>query len=374
MPEAKKPSTGKYIKNKAFEFGVLALGTFVLATGVARATNSASHKAETRNQPTLNFGDLGSLAVAQEIKPIPIKEVPELPGYGLRVTEKQREAIRLSTIQLDLTNMGQGLAAKCTGVKITINREPYIMSAGHCFTHFDPRIKPWVASPKSPNKALNFANPTNTIAIHDPIGSMYGYMAAGHEVSIPQGLDSALVRTDWIYRPSPNKGGGYLPRFFDKVRPLTYKVAFKKPLRGQQVALYSVPQAAKGFAVEQTGIYLGRTSRKLAEAIYLPKKNYDVVGINPTSPNNDPCYYGGSGSFALLANGQVLGPLSQSATLGYGPKKKIYNPNDKPLHLGILEYDLGLDIKDSQFSRFCFYSVPRRDSLSVMLRGFNNYP
>ncbi len=370
---AEKNSELSFSQARLIRAGVI-LSAFVSLAGAETASGVAASRSLTAELPLTN----------DETQPH-LKTIKELAGFGLEVTAKQRQQLKNSTIKLDAINKSNlSIHSSCTGLKIIANSLPYIITAGHCFRYLDPSIEGWINSRSPQTEALDFLNPTTNnyrFRIHDPTGSTYATIAEVQGISIPEGRDYALLSIDpnSIVKPPPDANkAGPVPRYFDQIPRLAYKAAFAEPLAGQEAAVYSVPDANNDLAVAETGIYLGRTSPNLKKYIKLPPNElFDVVAIKTSAPKNDGCQYGSSGSAAILADGHILGPLSERFNLGYGPRHKIYPPDSSLIfqkHFWRnIENDLGVRIDDPSFRTLCFYNVPSRETIPVMLTGFGHY-
>jgi hypothetical protein len=137
--------------------------------------------------------------------------------------------------------------------------------------------------------------------------------------------------------------------------------------------------------VRGVGRYIGRTT-----SVYNESEKFDVVGIpNVDKSDIDTCYFGGSGSSAVLATGMITGPLAQGNNVRYPEQStSYYNANNQqPIMDRIkdrLKYEEKLKIDLRQFNTLCLYAVadPRtvedlRDGFTNMMKVWNpadNYP
>jgi hypothetical protein len=96
-----------------------------------------------------------------------------------------------------------------------------------------------------------------------------------------------------------------------------------EPTAGEDVRQHTYSSRDNGSPIESTGTYLGRGG----DIVSGRSSDIDLVAIDPASVDLDACFYGASGSSAVLASGRITGPLSVRNTIGYGPDR-VLDPED----------------------------------------------
>jgi len=304
-----------------------------------------------------------------------LKSVDQLAGYNKKISKETRSILVNSTVQL--MNMGKNETGAfhpdCTGTKIIFKGQPYVLSAGHCFignVNVDyGQVDGWpaqnITNGSSDNYAVGLPGDTYPLALGDAVS-----------YELPQFGDLTLLRVQ------PNsKGSSPNLSQFDEIPGVNLDKQQQRPLPGEQVGLFSDPQANNFQPVMDTGRYLGRAVENFTDSAGMTRSYYlDLVGIDPRDPKGDACNFGSSGSMAVASNGYLFGPLSWRQSIGYESGVQNYADNtlyETKQRLNITEKQLGIDM--SQFATICGYQVinhssdPQKDSLESLVEGFDHF-
>lgn len=388
MSEKIKTNEAPNLRDRALKLGATLSSIVALASGNPEGQASVTKESLLPATPaTMLAPELTVLekTTQQELRPPRQKSIAELPGFGMEVNDTQRQALIDSTVKIVFQHKNHPewwWPPSCTGTKITAGGRNYITTAAHCFSEITHNkegrlVKGEGKYRNEKRKALNFLTPEQPYRYaisdaqdpnlpHNPYQTELMANVKGISVSM-EGKDYALLSIDEESIVVPEKSRS--SRYFEELKPLPYRLAYSQPLRGQQAALYSIPEYKyENRAVGGTGIYLGRI-------IEDPLIRYDVVAIGPKDVHEDECWFGASGSSAILADNHVLGPLARRVTIGYGPDRKVYKPDKKsPFAWQLTEYELGVRIPTNKFNTLCFFEVPKRDTVSHLITGLNNFP
>ncbi len=316
------------------------------------------------------------------------REPQELPGLKIHLGQETLNKIKDSTLELGLRTKGDTNSVympNCTAVKVLIpgHKEPYIMTAAHCFGNITGVPYGVFSDSLHPSyKAEEFSavSPLEYVVLDPQTGyetRVATPLAAIDKISIDtNNRDVALLHP--VIPPAAQKGP-LLVRSFENIPAIPLKIAEKAPIQGTPVALYGEPQANGFEPIATTGVYLGRVSYSTDPVIgsgpNIPGtvRQMDLVGINPSTPEEDNCNYGTSGSMALLPNGQLLGNLTLRTNSGYGPEKFMQPPDNidfDKYYRDIWAQQLNVNLDG--FTTICGYTVMDSQTPKDLITGFGH--
>src|SRR3989344_2328032 len=326
-----------------------------------------------------------------------LRNPQELPGLKIHLGREVLNKIKASTVSIG-TRLKVDFGGSpdwdwshgCTAVKVSIpgQKDPFIMTAAHCFSNITDVRSGTFTDPQNPqNKAENFTNisPYN-YAVLDPNGSFI------NRITLPVAtIDKLSISTDnkdvallhAVATAASPKAPYHGIRKFPDIPAIPLKVAAKEPIQGTPVALYGEP-VANGFEpVVGTGIYLGRVDFFEALPLFGPYNpavytQLDLVGINPPGPKKDHCNHGTSGSMALLPNGTLLGSLSMRISHGYGPNREVQLSGTAADSLDFDNYWRSiwakeLNVKLDDFAVICGYTIMNANTPSDLINGYKHF-
>jgi hypothetical protein len=321
-----------------------------------------------------------------------LRNPQELPGLKIHLGRETLNKLKASTVEIasrlkvDFGGSSDGgWSPSCTAVKVSIpgQKDPFIMTAAHCFGSITGVGSGAFTDSLNPsNKAENFTKVSPyEYAVLDPDADFYNRLALPvaiiDRISIgTDNKDVALLHAAAM-ATSP-KAPYHSVRKFADIPAIPLKVAEKVPIQGTPVALYGEPGANNFEPIIGTGVYLGRVSYSVAP---LPSgsnapdvyRQLDLVGINPPGPQEDNCNYGTSGSMALLPNGTLLGNLSFRTSHGYGLNREVQLPDSidfdnyqRPI------WEEELNVKLDDFEVICGYTVMDSNTPSDLIEGYKH--
>lgn len=322
-----------------------------------------------------------------------LRNPQELPGLKIHLGREILDKLKASTVEiasrLKIDFGGSpdgGWSPNCTAVKVFIpgQKDPYIMTAAHCFGYITGVGSGAFTDSLNPkNKAENFTNVSPyEYAVLDPSTDFNNRFALPvatiDKISIDTDNKDVALLHAVATAVSPKASYHGIRRFMD-VPAIPLKVIEKAPIQGTPVALYGEPQANNFEPIVGTGVYLGRISYSSARspsgsnvpAVY---RQLDLVGINPPGPQEDNCNYGTSGSMALLPNGTLLGNLSFRTSHGYGPDQEMQPPDSLDFDnywRSIWEEELNVKLGD--FAVICGYTVMDSSTPSDLIEGYRHF-
>lgn len=384
-----KPSPG--LKTKALKIGAgltsaLALSGLVYPQSARseRATTTGAVAAQTREHDSTRKSEVHSR----------LKNISELPGFGEKISTKQLETIKQSTVKLLVRERlsNNPWYESCTGVKISYQGREYIVTAAHCLglitgdkwgtmksgAYGYPGAKAMdVSSPKLSNWEFAVADPSLS-----PSDRELNPLATIGNISVSlEDQDMALMTVNEEPATMPNKGGPS----FGAIPAIPYEVLTKQSLPGQEVGQVGVPNDSGNQMLSATGIFLGTVQSAnfhtegiagtpIFDGTY---RRLAVTAINARGPNSDECRFGSSGSGAILADGSLRFSLTLRLSMGYGKWNKVF-PSDVPITLArsswtSWENALGVSVPTKKFNTLCFYSVPSSDIIDNLVAGIGNY-
>lgn len=346
-----------------------------------RASHSAQADGDSQDEITRITKILGSIDPSLEgISPSVIdgsslKSVNTLPGYGKKVTPELGEQLEQSTLQISYRQKGvnEPWQESCTAEKVELNGKFYMLTSNHCFGKYEQQESKGHGGPTT---YPNIRNLTKIIdadyefAILDPTESLEERVnsdpvayVTGIAVDESQITDLALLSAE----PTEE-----FKAFFDSMPALNLNRLMddsEEPELGQSVDVHSVPEDSDQTPVSNTGVYLGRM--EISGSV---SQTVDLVGLEASGPNQDACNYGGSGSMAVLASGQITGTLSWRNNTGYGKYDTYYPPDapatDVPYRLQEEQYT-GFDL--DRFDTICGYTVVKSgQTVSNLVKALDN--
>lgn len=361
------------LKHKAMKAGAIVFSGLALGAASAPSANAES-------EGHIRLPD-------QEVIQPRLKNIVELPGYKIRIGPEALIKLRSSTVEIiknaPISESESFWYPNCTGVKVTIpgSTDPYIMTAGHCFSELTGNKYGLFTDPESPgSKAKNYFNRALApISVADPLLSydqrIKRPLATINGLSInTNNKDLALLRV-------AQKGGPVdMGRSFDQIPSVDLKISEKAPIPGEQIGLFGVTAANNFELVSGIGRYIGRVRIPIENKNDLTPqyKLQDIVAINPDGPSKDVCNFGGSGLLGKRKDGSLLGPLAGRLNGGYGPNREFQNgaeflgetPEMYAYWSDFVQKALRVDV---QGYTLCFFTVLDKTTLPNLLQGFNNF-
>ena len=320
-----------------------------------------------------------------------LSSVSELPGFRMKVDQKERKILEDSTLTLlSRPKVAPGETQKSWGEVCTLNMiqipgykgtEQIASTAAHCLrgsgdtsgSNIDSSRPEAVDILPSLEDEYAVADPKEFPTLRRPIGYVRGISAN------QRGLDLALLRIE----PDDTRQPGERSRLLSDVHKQEYRPAIT-PVVGQQVALTSVPYAAGNNIGSRN--HIGSTvGRYLGDWYYATTngapRRVAIVGIKTPRPDNDRCNFGASGSSARLADKTTLSALSIRVNMGYrngtAQAEDLYyydsvtgefksrNPGRTTIEI---QRQLGVDL--SGFDTLCGYNLSSRENTGALMRGF----
>lgn len=312
-----------------------------------------------------------------------LKDITELPGYGMEVSEEQRQLLEDATLTVYehpdyyLKRDDPGDFLFCTAVKIALQGKKYLMGESRCFDSLTQRFslrerieagaKDYYPTAKHSGIQYNIRDPK--LAPH-----MYGLATVASVTGVA--VNDAYLNSHALLKvqaQAPNKNP-YLDRFedgrndtagkarpFDQIPALDYKPALDPPAAGQEAAIFAVtdlrtrPFDIEPRTVQGKGVYLGRVNGFGfgffdVVAQRLPEKGEEICTNYRHYKEYDDdrfgihiLYSGALGATALLADGTTLGPFFEGDDL------------DDP---GFVERRWGIKLPEGKFNALCYYHAP----------------
>lgn len=281
------------------------------ATPTSTSTSSPSASASASAHPVIPTPR--SAGTRPTATPTPIEKILEqLPGFGQVVTAQQQEALHAASVRVARLKKqpGDEFATEnlCTGIKVNIGGHAYVATARHCLVNGLDAIAEFPTMNTS-------RDPLHDPALHVPklvprsLGgktSVWTFDSRGapnwrHPIPVDRSVasyypDMALLRID---ETSP------AARRFDALPAIgDPTIRHSKPVPGAQAVLYSQPMTSDTL-LRTTGTYLG-TSPYPAD----PSQEMAWVLMDGTGVAKDGCYFGASGSAAMIAGAGWTGPLA----------------------------------------------------------------
>jgi hypothetical protein len=298
-----------------------------------------------------------------------LKNPDKLPGTGSDVTDEQRRKLAASTVAIitrPKANLSYYWHATCSGTKVSIDDNPYILTAQHCLDsgYTSPRVQPHTfAADVLPSDARAYAIArATTDSIKDNRTPVAEVTAASVIVGGKYRPDMALMKVSPV---TEGDGAG----IYGKIPAIPLKdYALRPPEPGSEAAFYGVPAAISKVAVGGIGTYLGRIQPEEGHPYKL-----DVFGFNMTDVRQDPVQFGSSGSGAIGANGHMFGTLSERSTQKdetRTPLTVLPSPYEKLYGLQISD-ELGIDT--GPYTVLAGTTVPPRYVFEELVSGFDHH-
>ncbi len=315
----------------------------------------------------------------------------QLPGYQRQVSEKLKAELRNSTVALLAAtkrpdgSMPDRWGKQCTAVMVKVPgyQSPLAVTAAHCFSQ-ETGSEFGLLNIPTGHKALDFIKgDTSWYGLGD---SSNEYLASQNlqplamieGISIGRHKDMALLKiADRVASSIPPNHG----RSLAEIPAIEYRGMSQRPLPGERVTLAGVtaipiPDAAPPAPTNRNklvqvndGVYLGRIKLPEAGGDF---NQLDLVAVpNTHGAEDDPCYWGASGSMAITAGGQLLGPLSLISNPNYYQSSdRIF---DRELRL-LIRDDLHLKVNNHAYPTICGFSVmPKMTDLQADLAAFGDF-
>jgi hypothetical protein len=260
----------------------------------------------------------------------------------------------------------------CTGTKVMTGTVgyPLILTAAHCFNALLQSVYGADAAPPPAGSSIDdyVGMGDSEYAIADASAPLHARALA--PVAIVDGItihrqlsaDIAFVHARPEYPDVPVAG-----RRYDEIPALAYQPASTPPSIGAPAIADSAPDLSRR-QTRADGVYVGRRSDGF--------RVFDAVVIAPDGMDDDPCYYGGSGSLALTGGGTLLGPLSQRAANGYANGDRVWIDSIayKALWSGLLAKALDVEPGVFALDTVCLYTTPRASQIAATSSAFGRYP
>lgn len=347
------------------------LSTIRVTEQVPTPTPSATEAAPSPKPSATETAPVSSSEVfakrIKDISPKAQKLFEKLPGFGNQVTAAERAKMRASTVKVALrptgVNLPDAYRDSCTGLKV----DNYVVTARHCFDDSadTPGLFPSLDKDVDPDKAPDLHQTKNiTKGMFDTVGiwtiGANGMEDKAHTAPVSQVFvrytpDVALLKVD-----TSNPGSAR----FNAMPAASYDEGLtNKATPGSEVALFSLPEAASGKVVENSGIYLGRIDDPWSDV----SRQIDLVSMGDKTPANDSCNYGGSGSVAIVAGGAMTGPLALRNDIRKSETSNGGDPIEDKQSRAAMSRKLGIDLTDAGV--LCGFSVITPTIVHNMAQG-----
>jgi hypothetical protein len=364
-------------RRSARRIGLLVVAALVIMSVRAETVDRRSHSRRDRDlaeqlegsqrklkDMTAAFTRLATIAAAQAgvgvdaVTGHGLRRLQELPAFGQDVPKRASALLAAATVVVGKRGgPAEPWFRGCTATKATDGASVVVMTAAHCFLDDITRYPDSITTPDLRDVTRLTSQ---RYAILDP-ADMGG--TAPVWATVRAAFLDISYSDDWalltVTGASPAFDG--LPAL--DLTPLLH--GGRPHAAGQSVQLFSYPSSAVG-PVTITGVYAGRAIDVQSGPF---RQDVDLVAITPKSAAKDPCYYGGSGSSAVFADGTFTGPTSSRSPLGYGPNHEVADPDSlDPMHRLTLEDAVDVDLGTSTV--VCAFTAPREtqilDQLLVM--------
>ena len=292
-----------------------------------------------------------------------LKKVSTLSGYGESMSSDAPATLRASLVQLVRRvpkvdgSTPNAWEQDCTGLKISVDRDTYVISAGHCLAGERP-LPPATADPADtrlyPSAYDVSASQTYEFGAESVLSNgSVGPVTSIDGISRSSFTDATLLKVDAVSAQETSFSSQ--PSYPDYQTTLANSSYIENP--GQPVALYTLPVAAKGAVVSGVGTYVGQY---LSSDTKLGVVN--LVGLTDVrSGEVNPCNYGASGSSAVTSSGEMMGLLSYLNATKYRETPQageidpsLAIPNGAYQHRLAIEGQTNLDL--DKFDVICEYS------------------
>lgn len=269
-----------------------------------------------------------NLAALQDISPSTILgkglvDPQNLQGRNKRVTLQQQRHLAGSTVTILERVKGSKYAwhQSCTGTKVAINKQNYILTAKHCFDDtrvHESQIPPFtVAADILPiqrhvygiAEATTHSERRNSRAI--AIARAVAVVLKGRTHP-----DMALLKVE-----APKQAKHY--KIYQRLPALPlreYTSALPSP--GEEILLHGVPASTNPLAVSTRGVFLGRSKSAIYDPHYV-----DSFGFKVDDARQAP-HPGVSGGSVIAANGHIFPAIVNGFVDGHLENEPILDPRD----------------------------------------------
>lgn len=292
-----------------------------------------------------------------------VRSIEDMPGYGIKISKETRKQLADSTVKIVMRAKGSEStwAEFCTGLKVKIDNQVFITSAKHCFntegwqtlsTNYidgDQNIQVPAVN-IAPNSAFEYA-------VVDPRIKRTSYTAdVPPVVAVIEGIMlDPNDNTDWaLLKPvnDESRVGNY--QIFKDIPSVDLMKMDKKPVVGQEIAVYGLPQVTNSRPVAGKGLYLGTFKNP-----YLQNGEMVLVGLQAKDQIHDSCLYGASGSSAM-ANGILFSGLAlRNNVYYYGSNSERHltdgTPEANQYWRDLMERSTGVNL--DRFTTICGYTI-----------------
>ena len=228
--------------------------------------------------------------------------------------------LRTATVRITARDeASQPWRSVCTGTKVRLGMADFVLTAAHCI---------------GKGRELGVQPP------HSPVASVLAR-------AVLSGSDTALLKVAPVGS-------------FADMPAVDYLAASRRSSDGERTDSYSYEISAKHGA-ETPGRYLGRErrpDRRTQELDFLA-----LAAADTPTPATDACYFGGSGSLAVIGPGRLTGPLSVRIRTTLYAGHLHPEPGDLSLrdaHTYVAALDVPVSTADATL---CGYAVPSSSSL-----------
>ncbi len=274
-----------------------------------------------------------------------LEQISQLPGYDIGVDPTLVRELKAATVQLlvrpdSLTP--QQWQPLCTAVNVAIpgnsTRPESIEAVGaaHCYSALTYKRLGVFRDPSNPSAtAENFINRSGPqYAVSPPLstpGTNFGEntsFVVG--VSVDTDMKDVAMSADIPPAPALGDPSGDQTVYHQPAAIPLRELTEGHLVRGQKLTIVSLPGAAHGNLVTETGRYIGqfRLATDSKTSGIAGSETVSIVGLNPASPSKDACNFGASGAFGAAGHNTIAGPANFRINFGYGPGRK-YQKEDR---------------------------------------------
>lgn len=381
MPSPERTSTAAEHKNrrasKMRKIGATASAWAALALGAGEEAGAVSM------QPQASRAAVPANTYREPDMEPYVRSIEDMPGYGIKISKEIRKQLADSTVKIVMRFKGSdsGWAEYCTGVKVRIDNETFITTAKHCFSQegwYRLSTNHTAAGQNIHTPAVNIAQAAAfEYAVVDPRIKRSTYSPDVPPVVAMVGgiMLDPNDDTDWALLKPVNdeqKVGNY--QIFKDIPSLDIMKLTKKPVVGQEMAVYGMPQVTNSRPVAGKGIYLGTFDNPYHEADgQAGSGKMALVGLQVSDQIHDPCLYGGSGGSAS-AKGVLLNALAFRNNTYY-LKNPDRHPTDGSVESNLYWRDLmekTTGINMDRFTTICGYTIQKPSHWLKLRDGINN--
>ena len=290
-----------------------------------------------------------------------LSQYTDLLGYGRHVAPAAAGMLHASMVHVEQPIPGISPTLwtdECTGTKVTVAGRIFVLTAAHCLEIPDDQ---YIGGGAARDESKNVSIGVNLSAVIPSTGPTI----RATRVVESQTTDLALLQVD--ERDPHYASFDALPAVaFDRLLPTSDEA------QGQDTVSSSLEVMAPS-RVDGAGVYLGETGGESAPTHIVGLRR---SGITDT-PDRDPCFYGGSGSLAVLADGNIVGPLSWRERTAYyqGESTPLRDdPEPRDGRTAVDDLTAGLGIAPVPFTTVCGYAAVTTAELMEVVRLFPMTP